>query len=327
MAVLDTGSFVKNIFTVQLSTALNPNGDFASYAQIIGYNTQTDLPQNPPVANMSPNNPVMDPAIAAILGDVGDQWQATPTYFTKGKCRDTSIGGNDAVNCYQQFCENDDIAEHPFLSTNPGDPLSGIGRVNSEMYNDQQQILYITFGVPQYNVLTNFYNSAVLADLAKLMNGGDWAGSLGSLIGNTIATFVSLPVLPLPFIARILGKITDAKITKYYDFRSAMPLYYYAVNDMLLHLSINMGLNKDAYILGNSSQTSGGNIQSKSYYEQEAESIQNNDGTPIQGLPDIFRDNGPDIYKILCKKYKYMSGGWPSGLQSTDDALLNSGGN
>lgn len=323
MITLDTAGFIQSIFTVRLSVGPNnPNGDFASYADIIGYHTLSD---DPSVQGSTPGNPIQDQVISDIFKDIGNQWNALPLYFTKGKCRDTSLGGNDAVNCYPQFNETDDVSEHPFLLTNKGDPLSGMGRVYSEVYDDQQQILYMTFGVPQFNSLTNFYSTAVIQELATLMNDGVTAGGIGHLIGSAIGAFVSLPALPMAFIGWVMNTINNVHITKYYDFKSAMPLYYRAVNSMIIHLSINMGLTKDVYMLGpNSSQTSGGNIASLTQNQQAALSLQTNDGTPTSGLPEFFDQNGFDIYRILVKKYKYAVGGL-TGNETSDDALLAAG--
>ena len=91
---------------------------------------------------------------------------------------------------------------------------------------------------------------------------------------------------------------------------------------MILHLAINMGLTKDTVLLGpQSSQTSGGNISSLSMEEQVKQSIETNGGTPTSGLPEIFGKYGFSIYKLMCKKYKYMDGNFNGPAQSSDQAL------
>jgi hypothetical protein len=187
--------------------------------------------------------------------------------------------------------------------------------------------MYISFGVPQYNSLTNFYTNAILPDLAKIMNSGlNHPGSaLGALIGTVVGTVVTLPALPLAFIYNIISTVDSVKITKYYDFQSAMPLYYRCVNSMILHLSVNLGLYLDTTIINpTGSQVAGGNISNLTPGEQIAESTTTNAGVSTQGLPDLFK-NSPDIYKIMLKKYQYIEGGLGGTIQSSDDALLNSG--
>ena len=317
MTTVDTNGFLNNIFSVRLApTPGAPNGDFSSYAQVIDYNTHNDSPGGTAVA---------DPVIRSILADIGDQWNASPSYYTKGKCRDTSIGGNDAINCYPQFNETDDVSEHPFLSTYPGDPGSGMGRVYSEVYDDQQQILYLTFGVPQFNNLSDFYGGAIFDQLAQMMNNGTLptGSEFSSLVGTAVGKFVSLPALPLAFIYRVLGGIGNVKVGKYCEFKASMPLYYRCVNSMLIHLLINMGLSKDVFMLSPGS-ASPGSLSGLTYPEQVAQTNESNDGTPTQGLPDLFRNNGFDIYRILTKKYRYINGADPNNQQTSDDALFDS---
>ena len=333
--VLDDATFIKNIFTVTLAPSLangvtDINGDFVSYAAIMAYIAQNDDPGDHTgkagaVGTMAA--PALDPAMIEILNNIGPSSspEATlPIYYTKGKCRDTSIGGNDAINCYSQFNETDDVAEHPFLVVNGqgNTEHSGMGRVYSEMYDDQQQIMYLTFGVPKYNNLTTFYGKAIEQNLATLMNSGISSTAIGSLVGSVAGAFISIPPVPLAFLTDLGNKITDTKITKYYEFKSTMPLYYRCVNSIVLHLTINMGLSKDGYLDSNSSQSAGGTISNLTPAEQLARAIQTNNGTSTAGLPDIFQKYGFDIYRIFLKKYQYMTGFDPRSAESSDDALL-----
>ena len=322
---LDTASFIKSIFTVKLATPTNaPNGDFSTYADIIGYMTASD---DSTVVGATPGNPKLDPVMKDIFNSINDQWGALPQYFTKGKCRDTSLGGNDAINSYHQFCENDDIPEHPFLRTVTNQPLSGMGRVYSETYDDQQQILYLTFGVPKYNLLTNFYGNAITQNIAQLMNSGNTLGDVGQLIGNILSQQVMLPAVPLVFISNVMGLITSTGMSKYYDFTNTMPLYYRCVNSMIIHLTINMGLNKDSFIMGNSAttNTSGGNISNLSQQEQAKLSNQSTNGNDTSGLPNIFSKTF-DIYQMMSKKYQYMTGNASNYTETSDSALRNNNG-
>lgn len=304
----DIQVFAQSVFTVQLLPNVDgadSNGDLSSYAQIIGRSCMTDQGNGASLTNILP-----DPIIAQILDPNNS---AVPTYFfSKGVARDTSLGGNDAINCYPQFNETDDVAEHPFLSTNPADPQTGMGRVYTETYNDQQQIMYLTFGVPQYNSLVSFYTTAMMGELASIMTtGGNVTGSnLGTLIGHSIGLYVTLPVVPLIFLYNLFSGLSEVPITKYYDFRSAMPLYYRCVNSMLLHLSVNMGLVQDnLFLLGKNPPTASQIIIDQTDQEAEAEVLNKNLGGSTAGLPEVFRKYGFDVYRILLKKYKYITEG------------------
>ncbi len=320
----DTAGFVQAIFTTRLRTDVpgTVNGDFTNWTGMFAYTLQNDGPDIP---GSSPSNPVLLPAVAAMLAEIGDQWQATPSYFSRGKCRDTSLGGNDAINCYPAFNETDDVAEHPFLSTYPGLAGTGMGRVYSEVYDDQQQIMYITFGVPQFNNLSNFYSNAIVNDLAQIMNNGqnNLSGNLGALVGDAIGAFVSMPTLPIVWINNILNNVIGTNITKYYDFKSTMPLYYRAVNSMVIHLAINLGLSRDVALTGGVNNAIIGNAPNA---QTEAAilgaSNAQNDG-PTVGLPEYFNRFGFDIFQIMQKKYKYITNSQPgNSLAPGSDATL-----
>lgn len=315
----DGTSFIQTVFAVKLvpgqgdsSTGVSDaNGDFATYAQIIGYSAMTDSTDN----GGSISNIIPDPTIAKILTQSNN---TTPEYFySQSKCRDTTIGGNDAINCYPQFNETDDVAEHPFFSTIYPDSSggqSGMGRVYSETYDDLQQIMYITFGVPEYNNLSSFYTNAILSNpnLAKIMNDGglSTASEIETLVGNGIGFFIALPVLPLVFIYNVLNTISNIQITKYYDFKSAMPLYYRCVNSMIQHLAVNMGLTQDNFLLfGMNPTTQSGESLDNTLLEKASNAANANLGSSTNGLPDIFKKYGFDIYAIMLAKYQYGNGG------------------
>jgi hypothetical protein len=326
--VFDTGTFIKTVFNVTLSPNSNgadANGDFATYVAALSFNNQMDDPGPPGTTGNAvgaPGAPVLSPQMAEILSKIGSSSDsALPAYFSKGKCRDTSLGGNDAINCYPQFNETDDVAEHPFLVTNSG--TIGMGRVYSEVYDDQQQILYLTFGIPRYNSITNFYGKAVVTTLAQLMNSGTSSGTIGRLLDTAINVFVSIPVLPLVFVANLLtGGVGGVPITKYYEFQSSMPLYYRCVNSMINHLTINLGISKDAFFAQTpavANITMGGATDT----ELVAAANTTNGGTSTQGLPDLFKNFGFDIYRIMLKKYKYdKTISDIQSVQSSDDALI-----
>lgn len=347
----DTSNLVQAIFTVKLLANVpdsktgavpNPaygitdaNGDFTNYANIVGHSAMTDSgdPFNPnynPSASVT--NIIPDPIIKQVLAQTGSTQQGVPTYFfSTGKCRDTSLGGNDAINCYPQFNETDDVADHPFLITDPAHPgTSGMGRVYSEVYDDQQQIMYITFGIPKFNNITSFYSGAILKELAQVMNSGGnvTANEIGSLLGEVIGTVVILPVLPLIWIFHAIMGLDEAAITKYYDFQSAMPLYYRCVNSMIIHIAVNMGLIQDSFFLlgGGNAITQEQQLYDNTVLEQDAINAANNH---TLGLPEIFGKYGFDVYTLLLKKFEYINAGvkfkaTESNSNTSDFSLANS---
>lgn len=322
--------FAQAVFVVKMqpnyslggSAVTDGNGDFSRWVDILNFANITDASGHSALA------PGMDPQFANILEQANE---ALPEYFySRGKCRDTTIGGNDAINCYPQFNETDDVAEHPFLSIDPNDPQSGMGRVYSDVYDDQQQIMYMCFGVPQFNNLTYFYGNAVHPILAQIMNnGGNISGSnLGSLFGDLVGIAIALPAVPLVWLYNLVQGLSQVNITKYYDFKSAMPLYYRIVNSTLIHLSTNLGLNQDDYYFnsGITGSTSGG-IYDGTFLEANATPQAVKGAQP--GLPLVFQKNGFDMYKINLVKDKYIFGAANVEAQTTlaDGILLDPANN
>lgn len=195
-----------------------------------------------------------------------------PSHSLTEKRRDTQVGGNDAINCYYQFNENDDII-HPINKVN-SDGTSGLGRVYNETFDQQQQIVYLTFGVPDFTNAANFVKDAYNQDLATLMNTGDVSimTKIGKFVGWAVGTALTLPYQPIKFLSEKFG---DLSSSKYYDLRPTMPLYYKTVNTILAHLASNMNL------------------------------IPDEEGGSTEGVPNILKNHGLDILTILSRKFFY----------------------
>lgn len=243
--------------------------------------------------------------------------ESTPETYLRPNQSSTQVGGNDAINCYPQFCENDDII-HPLTGIN-GRTDSGLGRVYSEVYDKNQQILHMTFGVPQFGNLADFYSDMIKTDIASLVNQGEESTVkiLGRLIGKVaagaaIATLAfSIPFLPHLYLAKKLADAIDThRVTKYYDFKAAMPLYYRYVNSIISHLAVNMGLVPDG---------TGGNTNGE--FNEIYKRLYQGDGTGgLESVPEFLRE-GPNIYRILSKRDRMLRTDGSMDVDS-DDYLL-----
>ena len=327
----DSDNWIKSTFVVSLGQ------DWQSYKELVTYSAQDEV--FGPLPKSGSTTPSLPKSLLNMLG-LGDGGStnpstngsesstgtasdgALPVYFSQGKCRDTSLGGNDAINCYYSYNEDDDVT-HPFLATNHG--LDGMGRVYSEVFDDRQQILYMTFGLPTFNSLTNFYTTAIQTDLAALMNSGGSSGAhaFGDLLGSTIGTFLTLPVLPLVFLSRLVSGIGVQPITKYYDFTSTMPLYYRAVNTIMAHLAVNMGLANDNVTVNGVYPKVATTTKTPTNVTTAAEQIalQGSSSRDMSGLPNIFQTFGFDIYRILAKKILMNQADGKLQVKFTDDSL------
>lgn len=265
-----------------------------------------------------------------------------PKHYMRPNQSDTSVGGNDAINCYWQFCENDDII-HPFTSLN-GRIDAGMGRVHSETYDKHQQLLHMTMGVPNFGHLRTFYNDMIEHDISAFVNGSYdrtigamIGGVLGRLIGGAISVawdvavevgkfMVFKALFPIPFLPKLYlaykagslvgdALLMNERVTRYYDFRSTMPMYYRYVNSILLHLAVNMGLMPD----GDPDSKEGGetNGQFNSTYRK----LFDPDSANPESLPEILRF-GPNIFRILAKRDSRLDPSSVSNVDS-DDYLMN----
>lgn len=160
---------------------------------------------------------------------------------SKAKSRTTEVGGNDAINCYYSFNENDDII-HPAIQVGPD---KGLGRVYNEIFDEQQHMLWMTFGIPKFANTLSFFKNSVDRELSILQNKGTYgmlrkaAGLAGTMAGVfAVLKFPPLALITLANIGLTVGSIPG----RFYELRPMMPLYYKTVNATLVHLAINMGL-------------------------------------------------------------------------------------
>ena len=295
----DDGNWIKMTFVATVGRS------FESYMEAVAWSSTDTL-------FTEDGQPGILPQVQELMnGNPDGKDSPTPIYFTRKKCRDTSLGGNDAINPYYQYCENDDISQ-PMTQTNamvnPIPGHSGMGRVYSENIDDNQQILYLSFGIPEYNSVSSFYSSVIVPELANWMNSGKrfTPSNLAGLAGTALASFVLLPVLPLMFIYNAVKALTRVPISKYYDLRPEMPMYYRFVNTIMIHLAVNMGLANDGRVLSRDASAITGSRTNpeesyKSLYERAAKEGRDDSA----GLPEIFRSSGQDIYRIMLRRYRY----------------------
>lgn len=308
--IADTANWVHSTFAVSVGES------YQNYLQILTTVNQTEEYANNGREGLSP---VMSQVLSTVSdGDGG----LSPVYFTKMKCRDTSLGGNDAINCLWQFNEDDDIA-HAFTLAHINGTV-GMGRVYSEIFDDQQQIMYLSFGTPVFNSLSAFYAGAYNTPMADLMNNGpegmNFAEVLGTLLGKGLSTLLTLPAIPLVVLDYVLSATEAPPVTKYYDFKPQMPMYYRFVNTILTQLSLNMGI-MDSSSYGNTSIASStsitGSVTDSTMNYKTLLSTASDDGL---AAPDYLQGS-PDMLKILSKKTWYDKGQIGYGNVSTDEVL------
>lgn len=202
---------------------------------------------------------------------------------------DCSIMGNDALNPYAGFCEDDDIIPAMYKGTNG---VYGMGRVYREIYDDKQQLLYIQLGVPKFRNLSDFLSNAAVDEVAEVNDYGGHSGSLLGTLFSGIKLAITLPFLPLELAGKFIDGLDKTKITEYFYFHETMFLYYKYVNTFMSKIAVAMGL----------------------YWGDKASAGKDD------SLPLVLK-GGPDIFKILQTR----SSRFGATPVSTDDAYKQYG--
>ena len=275
--------------------------DLKTFADIVNYQEQDPLDENG----------MMLPAAKKVLENIAttsDSGNALlPVYYSRAKCRATSLGANDAINPLPQFNEDDDISYQHYSTGKSGEPGSidiSMGRVYSQVYDDNQQLVHMSLGLPIFNNLQYFYKNAVNGDLVNANMGkpsGTVLKSMRLLAGRSLQLLIDLPTVPIMFLNRILGGTTDAPVTKYYEFVERMPLYIEYVNTIMVTLGVNLRMLSTSYGLAGVQGQTGSTTNYDDYL-----SLYQSSATNLSGLPDIFKTYHLDFLQVLKRKYELM---------------------
>lgn len=270
---------------------------------------------------------------------------------------DTSLGGNDALNCYWSYNEDDDIV-HPQtaynrdMADNYGVALKGMGRVYAENIQKYQQILYMNFGVPVYKgAITSLFGGS--SARARVINRGNTIfANVGYFTGTIIKIALAFPLLPLYGLMFLSDLFNAFPVSKYFEHRTAMPLYYKFCNMLIAHMAVNLGLYRATEeaiktatgalgtatnavtklatfgLAGTSFTGEGVNIDSKKTDDSKIPGGTKLYDTTLTGVPDILK-NGPDMLAIMAKRAlklraydKSLSGTLKDEMFQTTDSLL-----
>lgn len=260
-------------------------------------------------------------------------------FYCKQGYTDTSVGGNDAINPYWQFNRDDDIVPPNLRSsdkygtsmttaTNTAqgralDVTTGMGRVYSEMYDDQQQLLWLSAGVPVFTNLGKFFLTAGNSDEANLMNSGSHAGIAGKLLSYARSVTwwaITFPIMAPIYFVRWCNNFNNETITKYYSFKPTQSIYLELVNTMLSYLAVGMGLYPQ-FNMGKRPDDKKVSVKANNELSDKEIDAMIPIGTPTDkigevrenirsmmkggmkdsGVPELLQ-NGPDIFRILNKR-------------------------
>lgn len=186
-------------------------------------------------------------------GDDGANALWTNAYL---KYTDTSLGGNIAINTKYGFTPSADV---PIAGRLAGrekyDSMSetmnfGMGRRYSEIYDDNEQILFLEMGDAKFNSMISYLMNAVDYGTSVVANSGRslWAYYAGQVVGSAIAFTFVFRAFPLwgaaLFLAFAATKwlLSPGSDFTYYYLNSNMGKYWRMVNTLVSHVGVEMGL-------------------------------------------------------------------------------------
>jgi len=180
------------------------------------------------------------------------------------KYTDSALGGNIHINPRPQFTRYCDIRAVSKIGRSNGvsftdsanvtiAPLSGnklgnrmgMGRYYSEAIDDNQQTVFMEFGLPRFNSMTDFflraidYSDSILANTGRssfFYNAGQAAGYIGMLIAFPMIT-IGITAFKL-----MASLFTNANLYNYYYLAPHMHLYWSTVNQLVTQLGTELGL-------------------------------------------------------------------------------------
>lgn len=171
-----------------------------------------------------------------------------------GKFTHTGLGGNIGINPRPQFTRYADVKATSHYSlkndvkvatTGTANTNTGMGRYYSEAIDDNQQLVFMEFGLPKFNNILDFFLRAVDYQTSVLANTGRSTTmyNLGSLAGGVImlAAFpiITIAVWTLKFAAKL---VTSSSVYSYYYLDPKMWMYWSTVNTIVSQLAVELGL-------------------------------------------------------------------------------------
>lgn len=237
---------------------------------------------------------LVDPIDLLPIDRLNRFWSTANLKFT-----DSSIGGNIAINPPPQPCRLSDPRVGGRRTGGQRITLAesssmGMGPWYSEKIDDNSDLLYLQFGIPEFNSLVSFWSRA--ADYAKavIVNTGrsPIAYEIGSLVGGA-AMFIAFPLVSsLVYGVKMISRLIS----------NTNPFMYYYLKPTMVDFW------KSASILATSFTVEGGILHPKFMSEAEtADRI----GMPVsldtedidafkKILPDMFTENGNvDLLRLV----------------------------
>lgn len=168
------------------------------------------------------------------------------------KYTDTTMGGSIGVGARPQFTRYSDPRSKGALAgrSEPGiDEYSGnqgMGRYYSEKYDDPAEIIFMRFGVTQFNSLSQFFTEFADTDVTRLAVSGKTKSALYNVSKGVglLTVLIAAPILSMSIftIKTLKDWFMNRRTTRYYTLKPTMHIYWSTVNTLVNTLSVNRGL-------------------------------------------------------------------------------------
>lgn len=168
--------------------------------------------------------------------------QLRARFFTAAslKFATTTPGGNMVINPLPQFTK---YCDPRVPGLNP-DKTFALGRWYSDVIDDNKHLITLCAGMPSYNSLSNFWTGFYNAEAALVARTGRSRSifySIGRVAGFVVGLF-SPWLVAYSVGAAFMRYAMGQSQTKYYFFKSAMPVYWNAVTSFSNELAVRTGL-------------------------------------------------------------------------------------
>ncbi len=230
---------------------------------------------------------------------------------------DTSLGGNRSINPKPQFTKFAD-PNLPSLITkenttgNPSNVESlGMGRYYAEAIDTNASRIYMQFGVPAYNSITNFLTSFYDPMHGNMANTGTVGGGLLHTFGKYLGLITIWSVIPELCIMnylyttsrKIVADLQRRPLSRFCYLKPAMPLYWSMVTVIVNALAVNMKLTQGT----SSGDVKRGDFKQGQYAITYGQS--ENDMMELSKiLPDIMRNgNGGIDIRNVANRYQRLA--------------------
>lgn len=261
---------------------------------------------------------------ASSISDTDMQFRTLST--AQFSFQDTTPGGNEAINPPPQFTRYADLrvgglGKDQAEGTYRPSESRGIGRYYYEAYTESTTHLYMRFGVPQYNSLSNFFTNFYSAEAAAMARTGRGTSAFFKM-GQAVGFIVGIVPRTLIYMYNVARWFGGKQSSKYYYMKPTMLLYWNAVTTILNTIATNMGIispligaNKSlAQQVLNDSADTGPDVLTSGRLNTAMHNM----------LPEIFEPSGGiDAYKLASRYQRLNMSYREAGYEAIANALVD----